>query len=123
MITEVRLQIYGPRTDRTTSGNARIESWDKRARLQRALKIWGLCWGIAIAAIPFPLIHFVVLPTMLLSGPFAALYVYTRKSVILGGEGECPDCGERLRIARLSHRFPQSDLCESCQSSVKLELA
>ena len=58
----------------------------------------------------------------ILTGPIASIYTYTRKQVILSGKGTCPDCGKPFRVARLDYRFPQPDLCESCQSSVKLEL-
>lgn len=120
MIQEARLKIHGPRTDRDTAGLIRIESWERPARIKRALKTWGACWGIGLAALPFPILHFIILPIMLITGPFAALYVFTRESIVLGGEGECPECGKAFPIARLSNRFPQSDLCTHCQSSVKL---
>lgn len=123
MIAETQLVIHGPRSGRDASGKVRIESWDPPARLRRAAKTWAGCWGVAIAAIPFPLLHFVIPPVMVLAGPIAGIYVYTRRSVVLGGEGECPDCGKKFPIARLPNRFPQSDLCTHCQSNVKLSLA
>lgn len=123
MITEALLSIHGSRSGRDTAGQVRIESWDQSARLRRAAKTWAGCWGVAIAVIPFPLLHFVIPPVMLLAGPIAGIYVYTRQSVVLGGEGECPECGKNFPIARLANRFPQSDLCTHCQSDVKLSLA
>lgn len=122
MITQLPIQIYGPRTQRLTPATVRVESWDRRGRAKRALKMLGMCWGAAIVLVPFPILHLTLVPLLLLTGPFAAAYVFSRDRVILDGAGDCPDCGKPFRVARLAYRFPQSDLCEHCQSSVKLEL-
>ena len=108
------------RQGRTSPGKITVQFWDSKDRTRRAFKFWGICWGGAMFAVILPLIHFVLVPSLLLAGPCVAVYLLTRESVVLGGQGTCPACQAALPIARTAYRFPISDVCSSCQSWVKI---
>lgn len=117
----LHVRIRGSESDPVSSGELQIQEWSARERLQRALKWGGGCWGLAVASVFVPLAHFVLVPGLLLSGPFVALVVYSKESVILGGQGTCPHCRATLPIVRGTPKFPLRDLCTQCQSSVLIE--
>ncbi len=117
------VQIAGERGEPPTSGQVQVLFWSKKERTLRALKFGGMCWGAAVISVIFPLVHFVLVPGFLLAGPIVVYLVMRQESVIVGGEGTCPRCKAALPIARTSYRFPFSDLCTQCQSSVKVELS
>lgn len=80
-------------------------AWTHAQRAQRAAKALGLCWGAAIVAVFLPLLHFVLVPALLIAGPVAALVRYREQRSVLGFDGACPACGAALveRRALPSH--------------------
>lgn len=116
-----RVKISGEYAPAATSGEIKIEEWDKKARLHRALKYGGMCWGLALAAVPFPIVHFIFVPGFLIAGPIVFKFNLGQESVILGGEGECPYCQKRFPIIRTKNRFPFTDCCTHCRKDVKIE--
>lgn len=106
----------------TTHGELRVQEWNKRERILRALKFGGACLGLAIVSIILPLLHFVLVPGLLLAGPIVAFFVLRQEAVVLGGKGTCPYCKKTMKIVRSAPRFPISDMCEHCHKSVTIEL-
>ena len=105
----------------STPGEIRIQHWNKRERMFRALKLGGACWGAALIAIIIPLLHFILVPGFLIAEPIVAFFIFGQESVILGGEGICPKCQAFVPIVRTSLRFPISELCSHCQCGLKIE--
>jgi hypothetical protein len=108
---------------KASSGEVRIQEWDKKARTSRAIKFWGLCWGLAIISVIIPLAHFVLVPGFFIAGPVGAWIISTQSRVILGGESICPNCNSFLPIAPAADSWPISDLCVHCQSRLVIEKA
>lgn len=64
----------------------------------RALAVLGACWGVGLATVIIPLVHFVVPPVMLVLGPVMA---WRRYRVTLQNEkvtGSCPSCGQAISL-------------------------
>lgn len=119
-LTSIEVRITAA-SGQQSKGLVRLQTWDKSARTRRALKIWAMCWLAALVTVVIPLAHFVLVPGFFLAGPIAAYLVYSSQSVVLGGEGVCPSCGEVLPIAHSSDQWPLTDLCTKCQKSLKIE--
>src|SRR5690242_15102508 len=94
-----KVTVFG-KSDKFKEGFVRIQEWDKKARILRALKSLGLCWGLAIVSILIPIAHFVLVPGFLVAGPILAFFVFTAKSTILGGDSTCPECNSPLTIVK-----------------------
>lgn len=109
--------------DQGEPGELRIQEWNKRERVMRAMKFGGACWGFAIFSVILPLLHFVLVPGFLIAGPIIAFVVFGQEAVVLGGSGTCPHCKKTMKIVRNAPRFPLSDMCEHCQKSVEVEIA
>src|SRR4051812_39604493 len=121
-IVTKKVQITHSDGVKTASGEIQIQYWNKKERTLRALKFGGMCWGGAVVAVFMPLVHFVLVPCLIIAGPIMFFFVADRESVVLGGVGVCPGCSAALPIARAAVKFPLSDLCTSCQSTVKIDL-
>jgi hypothetical protein len=102
------------------SGEVRMMHWEAADRRKRALKSWGLFWGIGLFCVIIPLAHFILVPSFLLAGPIVAFFVYNQTDVILGGTGTCPDCGKPFKVARMKIQWPLNDICSECHSAVKI---
>ena len=118
---QVAVTIRGMRGKAPTSGSVRLRVWQKRERTLRGLKSLGICWGLAVAAVFLPLLHFVLVPLLLLAGPAAFFWIAGQEQVVLGGSGGCPDCGKTFEIVRSPARWPLSDSCNHCRSQVTIE--
>lgn len=105
-----------------TLGEVRIQYWNQRTRLLRASKGFGLALLLAIGAVFIPILHFVLVPLLLLSIPIVAIYFYRQESVVLGGTGQCPKCLQSFTIVRSPNRWPLEDLCECCHEVLKIHL-
>jgi hypothetical protein len=108
---------------RTSAGTVDLRIWEKSERTRRGLKALGIAWGIALCSVLIPILHFILVPTFLLAGPVAFVWVAAREREILGGQGVCPECGKPLPIVRAPVRWPLSDMCAACQSTLKIEPA
>jgi len=92
-------------------------------RLRRAAKAWAGCWGAAIVAVFLPVLHFVLVPALLIGGPLYAMVMMREKVTVLGADGNCPACGA------LQHPRPKAGAsdrmefrCESCRRALLLKL-
>lgn len=105
-----------------TRGVVRIEILEKRERLLRALRLAGLCWLLAIGAVFMPIVHFILVPLLLLAGPIIFFVQWPKTHLLLGGEGICPMCNMKLLIQKGAYRWPQEELCSGCRRNLDVNL-
>jgi len=105
---------------RLGSGTVEKRVFEKKERTVRAFKAWGAAWGLALVSILIPMLHFLLVPFFLISGPFIFYWILGQEQVILGGKGECPECKKEFKIVRSPVKWPITDLCNHCQAQVKV---
>jgi len=103
------------------SGEVRIQSFNPSERLFRALKLLAIFFGLTLVSLFIPIAHFFLAPGFFLAGLVISYLAYGTESVVLGGEGLCPNCGAFLPIARGKEKWPLSDLCTHCRTQVTIE--
>jgi hypothetical protein len=118
----IPVRIHGVR-ETVTSGQVEQLSWDKAQRTRRALKALGICWGIALCTVLIPILHFILVPLFLISGPIVFFWVASQERMITGGKGICPECGKAIDLMKSPPRWPLSDLCSHCQARLSIERA
>ena len=99
----------------------RVRDWSRPERTARAVRTLASCWGLAVLAVFLPVLHFVLVPSLLVAGPLAALAKLREHASVLGASGACPACGSAQRFAvsgALRERTPLR--CESCGRAVEL---
>jgi hypothetical protein len=104
-----------------TRGEVRILSLAPSGRVARAAKMLALMWALAIVSILVPGLHFILVPGFLVAGPVLAFKVARERSVVLGGEGTCPACGQFVQMPRGAEEWPQTDVCLHCQAFLRIE--
>ena len=109
--------------EKKTLGTAWIEEWTQRQRLKRALKALGISWGLGTIAVFIPGMHFILVPGLLIAGPFLAYNTYQIRNIISGGTGTCPQCGKSFSIVKAPLKWPLNDLCSACLIAVTVHPA
>jgi hypothetical protein len=79
-------------------GILHVRHFDGRERLVRALAVLGACWGVGLATVIVPLVHFVVPPLMLVLGPVMAWRRYRVAAQNERVTGSCPSCGQEITL-------------------------
>jgi hypothetical protein len=119
-IREVKVTLFSL-DQRQVSGVALIQEWSQPERLNRALKTLGIFWGLTFVAIFIPGLHFILVPSLFVLGPFLALRAYQIESAIAGGGGPCPHCGKDFALVKAPVKWPLNDLCSNCRTFVKVQ--
>lgn len=114
---KVRIIAY----DKTTLGSVHVKTFSTSERSKRALKTLAIFWGAAIFSVFLPIAHFVLVPGFLIAGIALPFHIYGAKSIVLGGEGNCPRCNAPFVIQKSSDTWPLSDTCGECFLAVKIE--
>ena len=92
-------------------------------RLRRAALAWGGCWGAAIAAVFLPVLHFILVPSLLIGGPLYAMVMMREKVTVLGADGNCPACGTPQHPRPRTGASDRMEFrCESCRRALLLKL-
>jgi len=109
--------------DKVVPATANVQQHGRPDRLRRAARAWAGCWGAAIVAVFLPVLHFILVPSLLVGGPLYAMVMMREKVTVLGADGNCPACGvaqhPRLKSgasATMGFR------CESCRRALELRL-
>ena len=105
-----------------TSGTVRLKVFSKTERAKKASQAWIICWVCAVAAVFIPLLHFILVPGLLIAGPVVSSFLLQRSEIIEDGTGKCPVCSQEFKIAAGTAQWPYSDVCGHCHVPVKIRL-
>ena len=87
---------YPDRAD--TAASVRVRHRDRRERSLRAVRTLAACWGLAVLAVFLPVLHFILVPGLLLLGPAMAWSRLHEARTLLGADGACPACALPLHL-------------------------
>ena len=118
-------QIMTPIVVQSPSGKVQeatvtVVEWSRQERLRRAFKFGGMCWGAAIIAVFIPILHFILVPLLLLAGPAAGYYFYHQERMSQGGQSVCPQCGASLKIEKGAAKWPAEEMCTACHTMLRV---
>ncbi len=104
---------------------ARVETDHREApaRTARAVRTLATCWGLAVVAVFLPLLHFVLVPGLLVLGPVLAYARLHEADTITRAEGDCPACAAHQAYA-LGQRWRERTVlrCDACGRRLELHL-
>lgn len=94
------------------------------ARALRAGVALAVLWGAALICVFIPLLHFVLVPTLLLAGIAVAALRLTERVSMLEVRGACPRCSVG-RVFETSGRFRDRCAlhCDGCGNAISVRLA
>jgi len=109
--------------EQSAPATVRVNRHDRRDRMSRAAKAWAGCWGAAIVAVFLPVLHFVLVPALILGGPLYAMVMMRERVTVLGAEGPCPACGApQAPKLKAGASDTMEFRCEACRRALKLQL-
>ena len=110
------------RVDQTsTQGFVERRDYTLSERMNRMLKISGLLLLAAIVAVFVPILHFVLVPGLLLAALFMGTMTWLDCAEVLRGEFPCPQCQKTNTLSRQSESFPSNVRCTHCYFTLKLD--
>lgn len=107
----------------SSSVDVQVRHRDARQRTTRALATLAACWGLAIVAVFLPLLHFILVPGLLVLGPVLAWSRWHEGNTLLSATGPCPGCEVAQRFS-LGQPWRERTMlrCESCGRRLELRL-
>lgn len=98
-----------------------IRSFDKRERVQRAIKGLATFWGAALGSVFIPVAHFLLVPSLALYGAYTFFERLGAQQVAIAVEGTCPDCGKPQKLdAGGRWQVPRDVACRFCQRRLRI---
>ncbi len=96
---------------------------DARARTARAAATWAAGWGMAVAAVFLPVLHFILVPLLLVAAPALAWQRLHEAATLVRAEGDCPACAAPQRFTLGGPWRPRTAMrCEGCGRRIELVL-
>lgn len=91
-----------------------------RQRLKRALSILGYVWFAALLTVMVPVLHLALVPSLLLAGPVAAVFVFrTRVRLDPGVRVVCPRCASVFSVESEHYGWPLRLSCRHCFAAIR----
>jgi hypothetical protein len=89
------------------------------ARVTRALRFLGTVWAFALLSVLVPLLHFVLVPGLLLLGLVAgALGFKSRVRAEAGSGVACPKCASGVQLEGARYGWPLRLDCRTCSAAI-----
>ncbi len=105
----------------TTEGILKGQRFTLRQRRRRAATVWAVLWALALVSVLIPLVHFALVPALLIAGPVAAYFRYRVEAVVETAVGECPLCHQSITLPLdASTELPHWDNCPECDGHLQL---
>ena len=114
----VRLEIFGAPA---TEGVATVLNRSLASRARRAALALGATWLLAFPAIFLPVLHFVLVPGLIIGGIVLGALRLREDRTLARLRGTCPRCGTTLDLAPGGRfRLPRSAQCVHCKNQLTL---
>ena len=120
-VREVPVQLKGFGAPPTTAV-VNVAVLSGADRLKRAGVILGAAFGVALVALPIPIVHFILVPGSLLGGLVLAGNRLTVSEIFRHAAGPCPFCGTEQTFPLMGRfRLPKNAHCVNCGRNLSLE--
>jgi hypothetical protein len=107
----------------TTDAQVVLVRRSRGERMRRATLGWAACWGLGIAAVFVPVLHFVLVPALLLAGPLVASFRWREQATVLSVRGTCPGCEHPVTVAmKQPARASMAWRCPDCGRPLTLRV-
>ncbi|MGZ3650022.1 MAG: hypothetical protein ACXVB9_09540 [Bdellovibrionota bacterium] len=90
-------------------------------RKKLALKGLGLFWGLSLATLPLPPLHWVSVPGFFLFGIYWGLRKLREPEHFENLNFPCPECGKEVKLPPQVVKNPLAFVCPSCRYGLKLQ--
>jgi len=122
--TEIKLSVQSrdnrelPPTQATVT---KVE-WDKPERMKNALRTLGMMLVFTFVSIFIPILHFILVPALLIGSFVLAMDKMGETSRSEGGSGECPKCHQVFKIQPSKWGTRIVNQCDHCPDELEMIL-
>jgi hypothetical protein len=109
--------------DQQTLGALVVLHLTDSMRWRTALRHGGLLFGLGIATLVLPLIHYVAPPVLWMSALVVFVLRLGDRSRIVSGNGPCPHCQATGLLTPQLLKLPLDTFCDACRWQVVVEPA
>jgi hypothetical protein len=106
-----------------SAGRARIRVLPPIERVKNALTKLGICWGIGLFCVFFPIVHFVLVPLFFCLGIYFTAKTAMVRGSVVSGSVPCPGCQEPFVLKPRLAQWPFRDVCSGCRRDLTLSPA
>jgi len=108
-------------SNNVSQGTLYFTSFTKADRTSRAIKIWIICWVLAILSIPIILAHYILIPAFLIAGPVMARSRLKQATEMEKVDGHCPHHdGEFTLKMEKTDLLPKWAYCPECDKGIQI---
>ena len=118
--TSIQVQSRDHRELPKTKATLVVVTWDKPERMQNALRTFGMWFAFTFAAVFIPLVHWVLVPTLLITSFVLAIDKLKETVRNEGGQGECPKCHQVFEVQASKWSDRLTDTCAHCHEDLEL---
>ena len=105
-----------------TQGSLTQVTWDKVERTRNAFRTLGLWLVFTFIAIFIPILHWVLVPGLLITSFVLALDKMNEVSRNEGGTGECPKCHQTFTVQTSNWTGRTTENCDHCHEDLELTI-
>lgn len=96
---------------------------NRRDRMAAVVKTWAICWLAAVVAVFLPVLHFILVPALLIGGPFYALAQGSEHTTLMRASGKCPACAAAVQLTQKRRAAPVVAFrCDACGRPLQLAI-
>lgn len=116
----IRKAIFCRVDQLSTEGFVERRDYTASERFKRAGKISSLLFLGAFASLFVPILHFILVPVLLICCVVFGVLTWIERAEIRRGEFTCPQCKKLNTLSRQSESFPMNLRCSHCYFSLKV---
>ena len=98
-----------------------VKSLSYAERAANAAKTLAMIWGIGIACVFVPVLHFFLVPTAVIVGIALCFRKFGLAWQFTDGEIECPDCKKKFVVDQNPFNWPKHRSCPHCGVRLLIE--
>lgn len=100
-----------------------VRDYTRSDRVRTGLRSLLLPWALAVPALFIPVLHFLLVPALILIGIGLGLRTARLERAIHRAEGTCPRCRETVQVelGRAAPDFPIWTFCPRCDDRLRIE--
>lgn len=101
----------------TAQGTLFVDTLTIGTRLRRAFRTAGMLFGLAVLSVPFPPIHWLLVPGFLIAS-CVMFFVRLGTPALLRGDVPCPKCHTLFPLESQPPKWPLDMTCHKCKAQL-----
>lgn len=97
-----------------------IRTLSSEEKRKSALRGLGINWGLSLAFLPLPPVHWVATPFFFFFGFYWAFKKYKEGEYLKAFEFQCPECNQLVKLAEQPAKNSKEITCPHCRYLLRL---